>query len=89
MYPQFSYLLKLKLQLSDGPLNDNVFNIPIYIPKIALKEASYGYFFEKIELNSPGAAFHEMIHTLGSAHLIMVLTNIIRSKRFGGDLGYR
>jgi hypothetical protein len=33
MHPQFSYLLKLKLQSSDGPLNDNVFNIPIYIPR--------------------------------------------------------
>jgi hypothetical protein len=28
-YPQFSYLSKLSLQLSDGPLDDNVFNIPI------------------------------------------------------------
>jgi hypothetical protein len=71
MYPQFSYLLKLKLQSSDGPLNDNVFNIPIYIPRNCVQaSASYGYSFRAIELNFPGATFHEMIHTLGSGHLI-------------------
>jgi hypothetical protein len=71
MHPQFSYLLKLKLQSSDGPLNDNVFNIPIYIPRNCVQaSASYGYSFRAIELNFPGATFHEMIHTLGSGHLI-------------------
>jgi len=71
MYPQFSYLLKLKIQLSDGPLDDNVFNIPIYIPHNCVGgRASYGYFFEAIELNFPAAAFHEIIHTLGAAHII-------------------
>ena len=71
MYPQFSYLLKLKLQSSDGPLNDNVFNIPIYIPRNCVQaSASYGYSFRAIELNFPGATFHEIIHTLGSGHLI-------------------
>jgi hypothetical protein len=71
IYPQFSYLLKLKFQLSDGPLDDNVFNIPIYIPKNCISgPASYGYGFRAIELNFPGAAFHEMIHTLGAGHII-------------------
>jgi hypothetical protein len=71
LYPQFSYLLKLKIQLSDGPLDDNVFNIPIYIPNNCVGgRASYGYFFEAIELNFPAAAFHEMIHTLGAGHII-------------------
>jgi hypothetical protein len=71
MYPQFSYLLKLKIQLSDGPLDDNVFNIPIYIPKNCISgPASYGYGFRAIELNFPAAAFHEMIHTLGAGHII-------------------
>jgi hypothetical protein len=70
MYPQFSYLLKLKLQLSDGPLNDNVFNIPIRIPRTCLERVSYGYVFEGIELNFPDAASHEIMHTLGSAHLM-------------------
>jgi hypothetical protein len=70
MYPQFSYLLKLKLRLSDGPLNDNVFNIPIYIPKNCIQGGySYGTWFRKIGLNSPEPAFHEMVHTLGSGHL--------------------
>jgi hypothetical protein len=70
MYPQFSYLLKLKLQLSDGPLNDNVFNIPIYIPKNCVGgPVSYATHFKEIELNFYGAAFHEMIHTLGSREL--------------------
>ncbi len=70
LYPQFSYLLKLKLQLSDGPLNDNVFNIPIRIPRTCLERTSYGYFFEGIDLTFPGAALHEIMHTLGSAHLM-------------------
>jgi hypothetical protein len=71
MYPQFSYLLKLKFQLSDGPLDDNVFNIPIYIPKNCISgPASYGYGFRAIELNFPAAAFHEIIHTLGAGHII-------------------
>jgi hypothetical protein len=69
LYPQFSYLLKLKLQLSDGPLNDNVFNIPIYIPSTCVSPISYGYYFEKIILSDQGATFHEMIHTLGSDHI--------------------
>jgi hypothetical protein len=70
MYPQFSYLLKLKLQLSDGPLNDNVFNIPIYIPKNCVGgPVSYATLFKKIELNYYAAAFHEIIHTLGSLEL--------------------
>jgi hypothetical protein len=70
MYPQFSYLLKLKLQLSDGPLNDSVFNIPIYIPKYCIGTGySYGTWFRKIVLLTPGLAFHEMVHTLGSGHL--------------------
>jgi hypothetical protein len=59
MYPQFNYLLKLKLQLSAGPLNDNVFNIPIYIPRECEQgPVSYGAFFKEIGLNFPGAAFH-------------------------------
>jgi hypothetical protein len=71
MYPQFSYLLKLKFQLSDGPLDDNVFNIPIYIPNNCIGgRVSAGYFFEAIELNWPAATFHEMIHTLGAGHII-------------------
>jgi hypothetical protein len=70
IYPQFSYLSKLKLQLSDGPLNDNVFNIPIRIPRTCLERTSYGYFFEGIELAFPSAASHEIMHTLGSAHLM-------------------
>jgi hypothetical protein len=71
LYPQFSYLLKLKFQLSDGPLNDNVFNIPIYIPRNCIEgPVSAGYFFESIELNYPAATFHEMVHTLGAGHLI-------------------
>ncbi|MFZ8857659.1 MAG: hypothetical protein ACO2O1_05395, partial [Candidatus Caldarchaeales archaeon] len=70
MYPQFNYLLKLKLQLSDGPLDDNVFNIPIYIPKNCVEgHVSYATLFKKIELNFYGVAFHEMIHTLGSLEL--------------------
>jgi len=71
IYPQFSYLLKLKLQLSDGPLNDSVFNIPVNVPKDCLiPTASHGYYFGKIELNYPGAAFHEIMHILGSGHLV-------------------
>jgi hypothetical protein len=70
MYPQFSYLLKLKLQLSDGPLDDNVFNIPIRIPRTCLERTSYGYIFEGIDLTFPSAAPHEIMHTLGSAHLM-------------------
>jgi hypothetical protein len=71
MYPQFSYLLKMKFQLSDGPLNDNVFNIPVYIPKdCVVPTTNIGNFLSNIKLNYPGAAFHEMMHTLGSAHLI-------------------
>jgi hypothetical protein len=70
MYPQFSYLLKLKLQLSDGPLNDNVFNIPIYIPRdCVIWRASVATFFNEIILNFPSATFHEMVHTLGSYEL--------------------
>jgi hypothetical protein len=69
MYPQFSYLLKLKLQLSDGPLNDNVFNIPVHISSYCEYPYSYGPYFEKIILGSARAAFHEMMHTLGSAHI--------------------
>jgi hypothetical protein len=70
MYPQFNYLLKLKLQLSDGPLDDNVFNIPIYIPKNCVQQlASYTTTFKDITLNFPYAAFHEMVHSLGSGEL--------------------
>jgi hypothetical protein len=70
MYPQFSYLLKLKLQLSDGPLDDNVFNIPIYISKYCIGTGySYGTWFREIGLLTPTATFHEMVHTLGSGHL--------------------
>jgi hypothetical protein len=70
MYPQFSYLMKLKLLFSDRPLNDNVFNIPIYIPKNCIQGGySYGTWFREIGLNSPAVAFHEMIHTLGSSEL--------------------
>jgi len=70
IYPQFSYLLKLKLQLSDGPLNDNVFNIPIYIPKNCVEgPVSYTTLFKEIRLNFYGVAVHEMIHTLGSDEL--------------------
>jgi hypothetical protein len=70
MYPQFNYLLKLKLQLSDGPLEDNVFNIPIYIPKNCVQQlASYATTFMDITLNFPDAAFHEMVHTLGSGEI--------------------
>jgi hypothetical protein len=71
LYPQFSYLLKLKLQLSDGPLNDNVFNIPIYIIASCVGGGrSTAAYFEDIQLYRPGAIFHEMIHTLGSDHLV-------------------
>jgi hypothetical protein len=74
LYPQFSYLLKLKLQLSDGPLNDNVFNMPIYIPSVCnesgLSVTSYGYYFKKIILNFYSSAYHEIVHTLGSEHLV-------------------
>jgi hypothetical protein len=70
IYPQFSYLLKLELQLSDGPLNDSVFNIPIYIPKYCIGTGySYGTWFREIGLLTPDFAFHEMVHTLGSGHL--------------------
>jgi hypothetical protein len=70
MYPQFSYLLKLKLQLSDGLLDDNVFNIPIYISKYCIGTGySYGTWFREIGLLTPTATFHEMVHTLGSGHL--------------------
>jgi hypothetical protein len=71
MYPQFSYLLKLKLQLSDGPLNDNVFNIPVYVPKNCIESGySYGSWFREIGLLNPSSTFHEMVHTLGSGHLV-------------------
>jgi hypothetical protein len=71
MYPHFSYLLKLKLQLSDGPLNDSVFNIPIYITASCVGGGrSTAAYFGDIRLYSPGAIFHEMIHTLGSGHLV-------------------
>jgi hypothetical protein len=71
MYPQFSYLLKLKLQLSDGPLNDNVFNIPVYLPRDCVEpRASYAGLFRRIVLSTTGGAFHEMMHTLGSGHLV-------------------
>jgi len=71
MYPQFSYLLKLKLQLSEGPLNDNVFNIPVYLPRDCVEpRASYAGLFKRIGLNTVGSAFHEMMHTLGSGHLV-------------------
>jgi hypothetical protein len=71
LYPQFSYLLKLKLQLSDGPLNDNVFNIPIYIVASCVGGGrSTAAYFKDIQLYRPGAIFHEMIHTLGSDHLV-------------------
>jgi hypothetical protein len=70
LYPQFSYLLKLKLQFSDGPLNDNVFNIPILVPRTCLKSDSYGYYFEKVDLGQPWYAFHEIIHSIGSFHLV-------------------
>jgi hypothetical protein len=74
LYPQFSYLLKLKFQLLDGPLNENVFNIPIYIPSVCnesgLSVTSYGYYFEKIILNFYSSAYHEIVHTLGSDHLV-------------------
>ena len=78
MYPQFGYLMKLKLQLSDGPLNDSVFNIPIYIPKNCIEVGySYGSWFREIGLLTPTATFHEMVHTLGSGHL-----------RYGSDQYY-
>jgi hypothetical protein len=49
LYPQFSYLLKLKLQFSDGPLNDNVFNIPIYMVANCVGGGpSFAAFFENI-----------------------------------------
>jgi hypothetical protein len=71
MYPQFSYLLKLKLQLSDGPLNDNVFNIPVYVPKNCIESGySYGSWFREVGLLNPSSTFHEMVHTLGSGHLV-------------------
>jgi len=74
LYPQFSYLLKLKLRFSDGPLNDNVFNIPIYVPSVCnesgLSVTSYAYYFEKIILNFFTSAYHEIVHTLGSGHLV-------------------
>jgi hypothetical protein len=72
MYPQFSYLLKLKLQFSEGPLNDNVFNIPVYIPDDCIEKgegASYGSWFREIGLLDHYAVFHEMVHTLGSGHI--------------------
>jgi len=70
LYPQFSYLLKLQLQFSDGPLDDNVFNIPILVPRTCLKSDSYGYYFEKVDLGQPWYAFHEIIHSIGSFHLV-------------------
>ncbi|MFZ8856735.1 MAG: hypothetical protein ACO2O1_00605, partial [Candidatus Caldarchaeales archaeon] len=71
LYPQFGYLLKLKLQFSDGPLNDNVFNIPIYMVANCVGGGrSFATFFENIRLYRPGAIFHEMIHTLGTGHLV-------------------
>jgi hypothetical protein len=74
LYPQFSYLLKLKLQHSDGPLYDSVFNIPIYVPSVCnesgLSVTSYAYYFEKIILNFYTSAYHEIVHTLGSGHLV-------------------
>jgi hypothetical protein len=58
MYPQFSYLLKLKLQLSDGPLNDNVFNIPVYLPRDCVEpRASYAGLFRRIVLSTTGGPF--------------------------------
>jgi len=92
LYPQFSYLLKLKLQLSDGPLNDNVFNIPIYIASgCVVSGYSYGYYFEKIILAGPGSIYHEMVHTLGAGHIVYGSNEYYEFKTpwgWTGDIGY-
>jgi hypothetical protein len=79
-YPQFSYLSKLSLQLSDGPLDDNVFNIPIYIPRecvstFTIRLPSYAIAFSQITLSHPVYTFYEMMSTLGSAYLIFYGAN--------------
>lgn len=66
LYPQFSYMLKLKLQLSDGPINDNVFNIPVYVLKQCFGDRTYATTFRSIHLMNPVHAIHEMTHTIGS-----------------------
>jgi len=92
LYPQFSYLLKLKLQFSDGPLNDNVFNIPIYVADRCLVSGySYGYYFEKIILTGPGPTYHEMVHTLGAYHIVYGSNEYYVFKTpwgRSGDIGY-
>jgi hypothetical protein len=71
MYPQFSYLKKLKLQLTNGTI-EKALNVPIRIPSgncYSTARESWAGMFSLAVLNWPGAAFHEFVHVLGASHI--------------------
>jgi hypothetical protein len=67
-YPQFSYLKKLKFQLSNGTV-EKAFNIPVEIAEGCYAPGptrGLAGLLGSVWLASPGPAFHEFTHALGA-----------------------
>jgi len=65
-YPQFSYLKKLRFQLSNGTV-ERALNIPVEIVEgCSSDRPSWATMLIRVKLTMPGTAFHEFTHALGA-----------------------
>ena len=70
-YPQFSYLKKLKFQLSNGTV-ERALNIPVEIAEGCYSDrASTARQLVRVRLTSPGPAFHEFTHAIGADEICL------------------
>jgi hypothetical protein len=70
-YPQFSYLKKLKFQISNGTV-EKALNIPIEITKGCIGGTSVTEVLRRIWLRNPATAFHEFVHALGAGEICVI-----------------
>ena len=68
-YPQFSYLKKLRFQLSNGTV-EKALNIPIEIAYSCYWSGpSTTQLLKQVRLTFPSSAFHELIHAIGAQEI--------------------
>jgi len=70
-YPQFGYLGKLQLQLSNTTI-EKAYNIKIDITAgCAAHGASLGWILQRVFLTNPNSALHEFIHAIGAGEIYL------------------